>query len=114
MGLPSYQLRAIVKQILSFIDYLETELKMMHCDIKDDNIGLVIDPATGEYDYRHIKVLDFGNSFKLAKPCLKGQAFSFKSPEAFFGISDEESKGLVPKSDVWSVGVMLMQLSASR
>jgi serine/threonine protein kinase len=114
VGLYMYQMREITRQILKFIDYAETELNMMHCDIKDDNIGLHLDPETGEYDYKHIKILDFGNSFKLSKSNMKGQAFNFKAPETFFGIPDAKTGGLTPKSDVWSLGIMLMQLCSSR
>lgn len=114
MGFPLYQLREIVRQLLRFIDCLERELRMMHCDIKDDNIGLLVNKATGEHDVSKLRVLDFGNSFKLQKAHMKGQAFSFKSPESFFEIPDPQTGGLAPTSDVWSLGIMLMQLATGK
>jgi serine/threonine protein kinase len=114
MALPCFVLRDITRQLLKFIDYLETELNMMHCDIKDDNIGLYYKPEKGGFEFKNIKVLDFGNSFKLSKASMKGQAFNFKAPEVFFGIADERTGGLSPKADVWSLGIMLMQLLTAR
>jgi hypothetical protein len=89
--------RQVVTTLLQTVDYLEKNANMMHADIKDDNIGLNYKVGSEkEPDFEGLKLLDFGNSFKLNKSQTKGQALNFKCPEAFFGIPDKVTGGMIP------------------
>jgi serine/threonine protein kinase len=89
--------RAVFDECLSAIHYLHREKRVMHRDIKSDN--LVVDPAG------HIHLLDFGfaNIFTGASPNFETMCGSpqWVSPEMLRGSRYSTA------SDIWSIGILL-------
>ncbi len=116
-----------VKIILKFLDLLNNKLSVIHSDLKPDNI--LIDY---EYDenihriiYKSFKIIDFGSAFHIDNP----DNFSSNTPEYMSpeindllekNVSNKESVAFLKNLktcpsciDVWSFGVMLLEMLVS-
>ena len=96
-GFPIEQTREYCFQILTCLELLD-ELKIIHTDLKPENI--VLDPRTDT-----LKVIDFGSSFfedgRIRYPI---QSSFYRSPEVIIG------KPTTPCIDMWSLGCILYEL----
>ena len=92
--------KRIMKQVLEVLDYLHSELKIAHLDIKPENI--LINPAD-----LSIKLIDFGAATFITGDNLttfEGTR-QFASPDVLF-----RGKYDPVNADIWAAGVMLYRL----
>lgn len=92
--------RAIAHQLLMAVDFLHTH-RIVHRDIKPDNIMLVTEPAL------HLKLIDFNIAHDLGRdPEMKGSTGvkAWSAPETRKLANYDE------KCDLWSVGCVLHYL----
>ena len=102
--IPQKELLDIASQILSALDHIH-ENGIVHCDIKPHNI--IILPN------KKIKITDFG----IAQ--IKGKAPELPSDKAVgtvYYVSPEQAQGkpLDHRSDIYSLGIMLYEISAGQ
>ncbi|KAK2395687.1 mitogen-activated protein kinase kinase [Trifolium repens] len=104
--IPEPFLAAICKQVLKGLMYLHHEKHIIHRDLKPSNILI---NHRGE-----VKITDFGVS--IIMETTSGQAntfigtYNYMSPERIKG-GDE---GYTYKSDIWSLGLMLLKCATGR
>ncbi|EDX84782.1 protein kinase domain [Synechococcus sp. PCC 7335] len=81
---------------------------IIHRDIKPSNILVTIDPSIGEL----VKILDFG----IAKLLQEGdeQTSTFMGTLAYASPEQMEGRKLDNRSDIYSLGVMMYQMLASK
>ena len=100
--IPDKQIKRIINQLLTVIQYLSTELQFCHSDIKDENI--LIDSQF------NIKLIDFGSALsqqQIEANLVEGKVkfygtLQFAPPEV---LSGDGYRGVT--SDLWSVGSLL-------
>ncbi|HSN99164.1 MAG TPA: protein kinase [Candidatus Nanopelagicales bacterium] len=107
--LPPHQAALVIHQVLQALSMAHAR-KIVHRDLKPDNVFLVRD-AQGNL---HAKVLDFGIAkvmdaaggmgSKTRTGVLLGTP-GYMSPEQI-----KNSKGVDPRSDLWSVGIILFEM----
>ncbi|ODV79944.1 Serine/threonine-protein kinase STE7 [Suhomyces tanzawaensis NRRL Y-17324] len=99
---PLYLLKKVAYAILSGLTYLYTAHKIIHRDIKPSNVLMT---HKGEF-----KLCDFGVSRELTNSLAMADTFvgtsTYMSPERIQGLN----YGV--KSDVWSMGLMLVELAS--
>lgn len=99
---PLFVLKKVVYSILSGLDYLYKTHKIIHRDIKPSNVLMT---HKGEF-----KLCDFGVSRELTNSLAMADTFvgtsTYMSPERIQGLH----YGV--KSDIWSMGLMLIELSS--
>ncbi|XP_064645230.1 uncharacterized protein LOC135498756 [Lineus longissimus] len=107
--LPEDDLRHYTHQILCGVKFLH-EKHIAHRDIKPANVLLSLDDPI-------IKLADFGISRKLEASLLTHGATTagkgtvqYMSPEATRG-EDDEKKGYGLKTDIWSVGCVVLEMA---
>ncbi|XP_067435096.1 homeodomain-interacting protein kinase 1-like isoform X2 [Thunnus thynnus] len=93
-----HEVRSVVQQMATALHALKT-LKVIHSDIKLDNIMLVdreAQPLT-------VKLIDFGLAFRtsIAKQGGTHQATHYRAPEIIIGLPFSEA------IDMWSLGVVM-------
>ncbi|TKY72829.1 Mitogen-activated protein kinase kinase 2 [Spatholobus suberectus] len=104
--IPEAYLAAICKQVLKGLMYLHHEQHIIHRDLKPSNLLI---NHRGE-----VKITDFGVSAILEN--TSGQAntvigtYSYMSPERIIGNQD----GYNYKSDIWSLGLILLTCATGR
>jgi serine/threonine-protein kinase len=105
--LPFARIVDVLRQTLAALDEAHSE-NIIHRDLKPENI--ILEPARSGGDF--VKVVDFG----LAKMREEAQKPGITSPGIVCGtpeyMSPEQARGdpLDPRSDLYSVGVILFQL----
>ncbi|KAI5954614.1 STE7 [Candida jiufengensis] len=101
---PNYVLKKLSFAILSGLTYLYTTHKIIHRDIKPNNVLMT---HKGEF-----KLCDFGVSRELTNSLAMADTFvgtsMYMSPERIQGLN----YGV--KSDVWSMGLMLIELATGK
>lgn len=99
---PLFVLKKLAFSILSGLTYLYTTHKILHRDIKPNNVLMT---HKGEF-----KLCDFGVSRELTNSLAMADTFvgtsTYMSPERIQGLN----YGV--KSDVWSMGLMLIELAS--
>eukprot|EP00927_Polykrikos_kofoidii_P086423 TRINITY_DN9680_c1_g2_i1.p1 TRINITY_DN9680_c1_g2~~TRINITY_DN9680_c1_g2_i1.p1 ORF type:complete len:765 (-),score=180.00 TRINITY_DN9680_c1_g2_i1:71-2365(-) len=103
-GLKEEWIREVTRQVISALAYCHS-LRMIHKDIKDENIMLL--KQEGKFDKPFAIVIDLGVSemFALSDPTGRevGGTPVTMAPEVW-------SNSFGPKCDVWSVGVVLFEM----
>lgn len=104
--IPDMILKKIVKQLLCAVEYLHNSKKIIHTDIKLDNILLTkrMDKIKSLDDF-NIKLVDFGTShYTHDKLNFTIGTFEYNSPEIILGYPYNTS------TDIWSCGCILAEL----
>lgn len=97
-GLPIISVKNIIKQILKALEIMHG-LKVIHCDIKPDNIMLKY------IDKNSVKLIDFGSSCKENRRIMEYiQNRNYRAPEIVFDI--DYTKAI----DLWSLGCITVEL----
>ena len=106
--LPNISFQEVIqigKQMLEALHHLHVEPRILHADLKPDN--LCWNPDT-----QNLKVFDFGLSTSLPSEggLLGGtvQAFQYRAPEVLMKLGFNE------KADIWSVGCILYELCTGK
>lgn len=106
LGMPQDILGAISFAVLSAIKFLHTTLKIMHRDVKPSNILMA--RRDGQIA---IKMCDFGIAGNLINSLAKTSigCKPYMSPERIE--TNSEQPGYNVKSDIWSLGISLIELA---
>jgi dual specificity tyrosine-phosphorylation-regulated kinase 2/3/4 len=97
-----YFIKCVALQMLDTLQYLGTR-KVIHCDIKPENILLVRMGSCA------VKLIDFGSSCFVSKPMYTYvQSRYYRSPEVLLGLN------YGPEIDIWSLACVLVELATSR
>ncbi|XP_038066025.1 dual specificity mitogen-activated protein kinase kinase 6-like [Patiria miniata] len=106
--IPEDILSRIAFSIVSALHYLQTELKVMHRDVKPSN---VLVNRNGR-----IKMCDFGISGRLVDSVAKtieAGSKPYMAPERIDPDITGNAKGYDVKSDVWSLGITMYELATN-
>ncbi|OHS95779.1 hypothetical protein TRFO_38076 [Tritrichomonas foetus] len=97
-----FQVFHYFRQICSAVEYLHVEKKIVHRDLKAENI--LID------NHNNIKLIDFGFCRNIDKNLMKTRCGSpcYSSPELIVG------EGYTEKTDIWSLGIVLYFLTTGK
>eukprot|EP00796_Vickermania_ingenoplastis_P013310 gene13310-9147_t len=111
---PEIVLSLFAADVLVGLKELHDDYHLVHCDLKPGNVLL-------SYDREHFKIADFGCSRAIDPQTLRvvssGLDFGtmlYKAPERFTNVmttSEGEEVNFSAKADVWSLGIMLLELS---
>ena len=102
-GLPPSVLGCIAVQVLAGLEYLHSH-NMVHRDLKPANI--LVESSGG------VQLADFGISKQLETTC--GMARSFVGTAAYMAPERVQGAEYGPPSDLWSLGVVLVECSQGR
>lgn len=102
---PEAVLRRITAAIVRGLRFLKDELQIMHRDVKPTNVLI---NRRGE-----VKLCDFGVSGQLEKSLAKTNigCQSYMAPERIKGESQNQVSTYTVSSDVWSVGLSLIEIA---
>jgi mitogen-activated protein kinase kinase len=102
---PEPVLRRITAAIVRGLRFLKDELQIMHRDVKPTNILI---NCKGD-----VKLCDFGVSGQLEKSLAKTNigCQSYMAPERIKGESQNQVSTYTVSSDVWSVGLSLIEVA---
>ena len=102
---PEDVLRRITASVVRGLRFLKDELSVMHRDVKPTNVLM---NSKGE-----IKLCDFGVSGQLERSLAKTNigCQSYMAPERIRGESQNQQSTYTVSSDVWSVGLTIIELA---
>ncbi|XP_072043636.1 dual specificity mitogen-activated protein kinase kinase 6-like [Amphiura filiformis] len=106
--IPEHILSRIAFSVVSALHYLQTELKVMHRDVKPSNILLNLNGQ--------VKMCDFGISGQLVNSLaktLEAGSRPYMAPERIDPDITRAAKGYDVKSDVWSLGITMFELATN-
>lgn len=106
-SIPEDILGKIAFSVVKALHYLQTELKVIHRDVKPSNILI---NRSGE-----VKICDFGISGNLVDSVAKTMDAGCKPYMAPERINpDSSSQGYDVRSDVWSLGISMIELATGK
>ena len=114
-GLPLPIVKSITKQILVALDYLHTKPKIIHTDLKPENV-LLIEPfklingsdlvPDRSIPVTKIKIADLGNACWVDKHFTDDiQTRQYRAPEVILGCPYDSS------ADLWSLACIVFELA---
>ncbi|CAC9524077.1 putative protein kinase [Leishmania infantum JPCM5] len=120
--MPEVLLSMLARDVLMGLNELHTDYSIIHCDLKPANVMLC-------YDQQKFKLADFGcgsvmeDHQHVERRGIDLGTILYKAPERFVAnilhrIADIDDGGtgeavvFTAKADVWSLGIMLMELAA--
>ena len=112
-GMPLVKVREVMAQVMEGLDFLHTKAKIIHTDIKPENI-LLAEPGTSGLPNSEaplkVKIGDLGSA------CWTTKRFSvsigtreYRAPEALLGVEDYG-----PEVDVWAAACTAFELATGR
>jgi len=106
-GMKEAWMRAVLEQVAGAMAYCHN-LRLIHKDIKDENI-MLLKQDSGGWDRPHAVIIDLGiaEMFSVADPTgrMLGGTPTTMAPEVWLG-------SFGPKCDVWSLGCVFYQMCA--
>lgn len=102
-SIPENVIGKITVATVTALNYLKEQLKIIHRDVKPSNI--LLDKKGG------IKLCDFGISGQLVDSIAKTRDAGCRPYMAPERIDPQRAKGYDVRSDVWSLGITLIELS---
>ena len=105
-SIPENIIGKITVATVSALNYLKEKLKIMHRDVKPSNILLDKSGA--------IKLCDFGISGQLVDSIAKTRDAGCRPYMAPERIDPQRAKGYDVRSDVWSLGISLIELATGK
>ena len=93
-------------QILEVIDYLHSNVNIVHCDIKPENFVVKFDKENGNKPI--LKLIDFGNARR--KPQDKERLFDFRGTKEYMAPEAFEKYGFNEKVDEWAAGIIMFNM----
>lgn len=124
--MPELVLSLLARDVLMGLNELHTDYGIVHCDLKPANVLLC-------YDQQHFKLADFGcgcvmeDGVRVERRGLDLGTMLYKAPERFTanimhriadlddccaGGAGDPVVEFTAKADVWSLGIMLLELAA--
>ena len=112
-GLPLGVVKSITKQLLIALDFLHTEAKIIHTDLKPENVLLIESFKVVDSDIvkdgspvTKIKIADLGNACWTDKHFTDDiQTRQYRAPEVILGCGYDTS------ADMWSLGCIVFELA---
>lgn len=105
-SIPENIIGKITVATVNALNYLKEKLKIMHRDVKPSNI--LLDKAGA------IKLCDFGISGQLVDSIAKTRDAGCRPYMAPERIDPQRAKGYDVRSDVWSLGISLIELATGK
>ncbi|KAK9171566.1 Protein kinase domain protein [Cryptosporidium meleagridis] len=117
------RIQKIIKQLLICIKHLHESLKLIHCDIKPENIviagidtqdifGYLNNKNIDKRDEINIKLIDWGSCLSIYQASNSRNSYIqsryYRSPEICLGLAYNE------KIDIWSIGCVMAELVLRR
>ena len=93
-------------QILEVIDYLHSNINIVHCDIKPENFVVKFDKENGNKPI--LKLIDFGNAQR--KPLNNEKLYNFCGTKEFMAPEALEKSGFDEKVDEWAAGIIMYHM----
>ena len=93
-------------QIFEVIDYLHSNVNIVHCDIKPENFVVIFDKEKGNKPI--LKLIDFGNVRR--KPKNKERLFNFSGTKEYMAPEALENAGFNEKVDEWAAGIIMFNI----
>jgi serine/threonine protein kinase len=104
MKLKHDEVKLYAWQLLSAVDYIHSN-HIVHRDLKPSNILL---------DDAQLYIIDFGLSRFLHRNrgpiSTVAQTYTHRAPEVFRAIADKDTSSLGTEMDMWSVGMMILEM----
>ena len=93
-------------QIFEVIDYLHSNVNIVHCDIKPENYVVIFDKKNNKIPI--LKLVDFGNIRK--KPINKERLYNFSGTKEYMAPEAMENYGFNEKIDEWAAGIIMFNM----
>ena len=93
-------------QIFEVIDYLHSNVNIIHCDLKPENFVVKFDKENGNKPM--LKLIDFGKARR--KPKDKERLFDFSGTKEYMAPETFENVGFNEKVDEWAAGVIMFNM----
>ena len=93
-------------QILEVIDYLHSNVNIIHCDIKPENFVVKFNKENGNKP--ELKLIDFGNARR--KPLNKERLHNFSGTKEYMAPEALENSGFNEKVDEWAAGIIMFNM----
>ena len=91
-------------QIFEVIDYLHSNVNIVHCDIKPENFVVIFNKDNKP----ELKLIDFGNARR--KPNNKERLFNFVGTKEYTAPEALENSGFNEKVDEWAAGIIMFNI----
>ena len=92
-------------QIFEVIDYLHSNINIVHCDIKPENFVVKFNKKNGKPE---LKLIDFGNA--RIKPLNKERLYNFSGTKEYMPPEALENGGFNEKADEWAAGIIMFNM----
>lgn len=102
-GIPQHLVRQIAAQVLLGLNYLQSKCRIIHTDLKPENVLVVL--SDNPKDIIHVKIADLGNACWVDCHFTSDiQTRQYRCPEVILGADWSFS------ADIWSIGCLVFEL----